>query len=88
MDVGTGVPLPCPQMDWGRAGRGPQAASSKVGRGLTFQAQVSFQSHGAFVSLLSFDVFHPWLDEGGRSWGPGVSSAAWKGVECGHRLAL
>lgn len=41
-----------------------------------FQAQVPFQSHGAFVSLLSFDVFHPWLDEGGRSWGPGVSSAA------------
>lgn len=81
VDVGTGAPLLCPQTDRGQASRGPQAASSKVGRGLTFQAQVSFQSHGAFVSLLSFDVFHSGQDDGGRSWGPRVSSAAWKGIE-------
>ena len=40
----------------------------------------------SFVSLLSFDVFHSWLDDGGRSWGPRVSLAAWKGTECGHHL--
>lgn len=52
-----------------------------MGAGLTFQAQVPFQSHGAFISFLSLDVFHSWQDGGRRSWEAGVPSAACKGIE-------
>lgn len=54
---------------------------------LTFQAQVPFQPHGPFVSFLSFDVFHSWLDDGRRSWGPRVPAAACGGTGCVCPLA-
>lgn len=67
----------------GRAVLECQAGPPAVPR-LTFHAEVAFQAHGPFISLLSFNVLHPRLDDGRWSWGAHVPSVSWKETELCH----
>lgn len=80
--LGIEVPLSTVCVDPGVQGDG--LGSQWQREGLTFQAQVPFESHGSFVSFLPFDIFHSWQDDGRGSWGAGVPSAAWEGTEQSH----